>query len=197
MTAPLLLDLLWPIALWLGMEEVRIAPGDTAWTPLEFVSYPWTHSLLMSVVWGVAFALLYHARSRDRRGAAVIALGVVSHWVLDVASHRADMPLAPGMALKLGLGLWNSPAATVIVESAMLVGGLWIYLAATRARDRTGTLALWSMVVLMVVLYFAASLGPPPPNAQALRTAALMTWLFVPWVFWIDRHRELRSAPRG
>src|SRR5574341_1272224 len=33
MTAPLLLDLLWPIFLLAGWEQVRIEPGNTAFTP--------------------------------------------------------------------------------------------------------------------------------------------------------------------
>ena len=35
-----LADVLWPIFVALGLEQVRIAPGNTAFTPLEFVSYP-------------------------------------------------------------------------------------------------------------------------------------------------------------
>jgi hypothetical protein len=33
-------------------------------------------------------------------------------------------------------------------------------------------------------------IGPPPPNARAIGWAGLAMWLFVPWGFWIDRHRE-------
>ena len=46
------LDLLWPIFLLLGWEQVKPAPGITRFTPFDFVSYPWTHSLLMACVWG-------------------------------------------------------------------------------------------------------------------------------------------------
>jgi hypothetical protein len=194
MTAPILLDLLWPIGLLLGIETVRIAPGDTAFTPLQFVSYPWTHSLLMSVVWGALFALLYRGRTGDARAAWVIALGVVSHWVLDWVSHRPDLQLAPGWPLRVGLGLWNSRAATLAVELAMFAGGLAIYLATTCARDLAGHLSLWSFVAVMLLLYFVNLVGPPPPNEQTLKIAAFVEWLFVPWVFWIDRHRPLRTA---
>ena len=44
-------DLLWPSFLMLGIETVRIAPGITRVTPLDFTSYPWTHSLVMGAVW--------------------------------------------------------------------------------------------------------------------------------------------------
>ncbi|QXD17006.1 hypothetical protein GQ464_008755 [Rhodocaloribacter litoris] len=40
------IDLLWPTLLLLGLERVEIAPGITRMTPLDFVAYPYTHSLL-------------------------------------------------------------------------------------------------------------------------------------------------------
>ena len=45
-------DCLWPVLLLLGFEQVRIVPGITRVTPLDFVSYPILHSLLMQLVWG-------------------------------------------------------------------------------------------------------------------------------------------------
>lgn len=194
MTAPILLDLLWPIAMLLGLESVRVVPGLTAVTPLDFVSFPWTHSLLMSLVWGALFGLLYRARTGYTRGAWVIAIAVVSHWVLDWVSHRPDLQLAPGLAMRVGLGLWYSRGATVAVELAMLAAGLAIYLATTRARDLTGALALWGFVAVMLLLYYGNVFGPPPPEGNVLKVAAFIEWLFVPWVFWIDRHRPLRTA---
>ena len=194
MTAPVLADLLWPLFLFLGIEQVRIAPGSTAFTPLEFVSYPWSHSLLMLIVWGLALALLARATGVDARGAWVIGTGVVSHWVLDWISHRPDMPLVPWGGPKLGLGLWNSIPATVVVEAAMFVGGLALYLATTRARGWAGHVSLWSFVVLMMLAYCGSSFGPPPPTVAALRAGALIGWLFVPWAIWIERTRAPRAA---
>jgi hypothetical protein len=50
-------DLLWPVLVALGVEQVRIDPGNTAVTPLDFVSYPYSHSLVMLIVWGIVFGL--------------------------------------------------------------------------------------------------------------------------------------------
>src|SRR5919106_2776987 len=65
-------DILWPIFLLLGIERVRIEPGNTAFTPLAFESYPWSHSLLMGMVWGVAFGLVYRARTKYSQGASIV-----------------------------------------------------------------------------------------------------------------------------
>ena len=52
------IDLLWPVFLLIGVEHVRIAPGNTAFTPLAFDDYPISHSLAMSCVWGVVAGVL-------------------------------------------------------------------------------------------------------------------------------------------
>src|SRR5438552_173444 len=101
-------DLLWPVLLAAGLEQVRIDPGNTAVTPLDFVSYPYSHSLAMLVLWGVVLGLIYRISTGTNGSAvAVLALLVVSHWVLDFLTHRPDMPLYPG-GPTFGLGLWNS-----------------------------------------------------------------------------------------
>src|SRR5256885_1119819 len=117
MAAPMFLDLIWPIFLLLGIEHVRIQPGATHLTPLDFYDYPWSHSLAMSIAWGVVFAGLYFAFTRYGRGAIVLFFGVVSHWVLDFITHRPDLPLWPG-GPKYGLGLWNKPGIEIVIESA-------------------------------------------------------------------------------
>src|SRR6476646_1706751 len=88
-------DLLWPVFLLTGIEHARIAPGDTAFTPLAFDHYPWSHSLLMVVMWGVSLGVLYRLRGGDTRASLVIGALVVSHWVLDWVTHRPDLLLLP------------------------------------------------------------------------------------------------------
>ena len=191
LAAPLFLDLLWPIFLATGLESVRIDPGNTAFTPLDLHDYPWSHSLVTSLAWSVLFALGYYAFSRYRRGALVVGAGVFSHWVLDFVTHRPDMPLYPGSAVSVGLGLWNSRAGTMLVESAMFVAGVWIYARTTRARNRIGAIAFWAMVLLLAVLYVSTAFGPPPPSVKAIEVLGLVAWLFVPWAWWFDRHRAV------
>ena len=186
-------DLLWPIFLLLGLESVRIDPGNTAVTPLDFVAYPFTHSLLTGLGWGLLLGLAYFALRRSGRAAFVVGVAVVSHWVLDWISHRPDMPLYPG-GPKVGLGLWNSVAGTVAVEAAIFIVGVALYLQVTRARDRIGHWALWSLVALLALSYAASLTSPPPPSSRALAWFGLGAWLFVPWGYWIDRHREVRAA---
>src|SRR6266702_1654805 len=115
LSAALWLDLLWPVLILFGTEQVRIDPGNTAFTPLDFESYPWSHGLLPVLGWSVAAAVFYRARTGYRRGAAVVGFLVFSHWVLDFVTHRPDLPLWPD-GPRVGLGLWGSVAATLAVE---------------------------------------------------------------------------------
>lgn len=191
-----LADCLWPAFLLLGWERVAIVPGITKMTPLDFIAYPWSHSLLMDLIWAAGFAAVYFVARRCRAGTWVVFAGVLSHWVLDWASHRPDMPLTPWSTQKYGLGLWNSVAGTVVVELALFFGGLAIYLTQTKARDRTGRIALWSFAVLMAVIWVGAVFGPPPPSLNAIKASGVAIWLTIPWAYWIDRHfMSLRSKP--
>jgi hypothetical protein len=183
-------DLLWPNLLLLGVERVDIAPGITAVTPLDFVSYPYSHSLLALALWAALFAAIHWAV--HRRGDAVpwvLAALVMSHWVLDAASHRPDMPLVIGRGPLVGLGLWNSVAATVLIETALFLAGVWLYVRCTRALDRTGVFSLWGLVAFLLVISCANLLGPPPPSSLAVAWVAQSMWLLVLWGYWIDRHR--------
>ena len=196
MAAPMALDLLWPLFLLAGWEQVRIDPGNTAFTPLDFVSYPYTHSLAMSVVWAALFALIYWAVTRYTAGAFVIAAGVVSHWILDYVTHRPDLPLYPGGTERLGLELWNSVAGTIAIESVMFAAAVWIYVSSTRARDRIGSYGFWAFVVFMLITYFGNAFGSPPPSAALVARLGLAIWLIPLWAWWFDRHRDVRiTAP--
>ncbi len=183
-------DCLWPIFLGLGLEQVRIDPGNTAMTPLDFVSYPYSHSLAALLIWGVVVGGVYRAIAGGRRSVWVLSALVISHWVLDYVTHRPDMPLYPGSA-KYGLELWRSIPATVAVESVMFAIGLWVYVHATRARDSVGTWGLVTLTAIIVVSYVANIVAGAPPSVEALWPAAIVGAVILTlFAFWVDRHRE-------
>jgi len=189
-----LADLVWPVMLLLGIEQVSVVPNANPFLRLSFDSYPWTHSLVMLIGWGIVAGGAYAAARRDTKAGVLIGLLVVSHWVLDWITHVPDMPLYPG-GPKLGLGLWQSVSGTMIVEAAMFVVGLAIYARVTRAADRIGRWALWGFVALLAVFFFANVNSPPPPNASAVAWASLGAWLIPILGWWIDRHRVSDRAP--
>ena len=187
------LDLLWPPLLILGIERVRIDPGNTPFTPLAFDAYPWSHSLLMSLLWGAILGGILWKRGAGGRATAWIGGLVVSHWFLDALSHRPDLPLWPGSSPMIGLGLWNSIPATIAIEGLLLAGGLALYLRATAGRDRIGSWGLGLFVALQVAMWLSGPFAAPPPSPAMVAWGSLVLWLFVAWAAWIDRHRAARQ----
>ncbi len=192
MAAPMLLDLVWPVLLLLGIEHVGIRPAAASKLEvLDFYDYPWSHSLLTAILMGVIFGGAYWLRTRYAAGAITLFAGVVSHWVLDFLTHLPDLPLYPG-GPKVGLSLWNSVAGTVIIEVLLYAAGIAIYLRQTRARDRIGSIALWSLIILLSLIYAAQFFGPPPETTDQIAWVTMTLWLVPFWAAWIDRHREVR-----
>ena len=186
------LDLLWPTFLLLGMESVRIAPGATAVTPLIFDHYPISHSLVAVLCWGVALGAVYALTTRNTRGAFVIAALVVSHWLLDAIVHVPDLPLSPGGGTMIGLGLWQSRAATMAVEVPIFALGVWLYVRSTLAKDKAGAYGLVGLVGFLALIYAANLFGDPPPSVTAIAWVGQAQWLLVAWAYWVDAHRGTR-----
>lgn len=190
-----LADLVWPNLVLLGVEQFSIDPGNTVLTPLSFTHYPWSHSLLAVAVWAAILALLSRVLAGTAaRAALVVAAVVLSHWILDALTHRADMPVAPGWDLRLGLGLWNHPVAAVVTELALFAAGMWLYVRHTRARDRRGSIGLWLLVGFLLAVYAANLFAPAPPSVAAVAWSAQAMWLLVAWAWWADRGRSREGS---
>lgn len=192
--APQLLDVVWPVLVGAGVEHARLEPGHLDASPLVLEHMPYSHSLVMAAVWGVVTAAIYVLATRDRRGAVVLALLVISHWVLDYVAHEPDMPLWPG-DVGHGLGLWRSLPATLITELAMFAVGAWIYTRATVARGRWGRIGWPIFAVVLVAMAIFATAGKPPPSLNAvLGSIAVLFVIIVGVAIAIDRQRPAVAA---
>jgi len=187
------LDLLWPIFVLAGIEWFRIVPGETVMTPMAFDHYPWSHSLLVSVVWGILFGAVVAKWGSGARGAMFAGLAVVSHWVLDFVTHKPDLPLAPWGGVKVGLGLWDSPGIELPLELGLYIAGVALYATSTKARDKIGSIGLWAFVVTLGLLFAANLASPPPPGPQAVAAFGVVSILLLGWPMWVDRHRVVRA----
>lgn len=198
-----LVDLLWGAAVLLEWERARIVPGWTAATPLQFIYYPLSHSLLAGALWGVAAAAGYYSWPtrntwHHARAAAIVAAAVVSHWVLDLIVHVPDLPLASDAGPKLGLGIWESIPATIAIELLFFGAGLAVYAAYMRGRGKLKPVRLAVLAAVLVVIQLAAILGPPPPSMEAVGLSAIaMSIVFPLAAVWVDRVRHDPDAPRS
>ncbi len=182
-------DLLWPTLLLIGTEHVEIVPGAKG-PPLEFTHYPVSHSLLMVAVWAALLGGVYFLRRRNLRGAAIVAVAVLSHWVLDLVVHHPDLPLWPGGHARVGFGWWESLPVSLAVELAIFGVGVARYVRATEALDRVGAIGFWSLVGFLLAIHLANVFGQPPPSVAAVAWVGQAQWLLVLWAYWIDGHRR-------
>jgi hypothetical protein len=174
-----------------GIEHFRVA-ADVQRNRLIGENIIYSHSLLMDILWGALLAGAYFLWRRNARGAWILLGAVVSHWVLDVVSHRPDMWLGPGIPGVFGLGLWNSIPATLVVEGGMWLLAIILYVRPTRANKRAGIYAFWSGVVLLTLAWLS-NISAPPSSGGGAVSAALTSLVFfacaIGWAYWVNRAR--------
>jgi hypothetical protein len=183
------LDLLWPVLVLTGVERLSLAPPGAGF-PLVFDHYPWSHSLLFALFWGVVVACIHWTVRHDGRTAFVIGALVPSHWILDAVVHVPDLPLWPGGTPLVGLGLWNEPLVALTIEFALLAAGVAMYLSATEPMRRAGRWGTWFLIGFLALIQVGNTFGPPPPSAMAVAWTAMAVWLLVLLGWWTDGARR-------
>jgi membrane-bound metal-dependent hydrolase YbcI (DUF457 family) len=191
--APGFLDVLFPIFVVLGIESVSIEPGYTAVMPLNLYDIPWSHSLVMSVAWSLAFGGVYFALRKDLRTAGVLAAGVFSHFICDWVTHRPEMQLWPGAAHSLGLNLWSSVPGTVAVELGMWAAAIYLYASKSTPTSPRGTWSFWAFVGLLTAAYLGNVFGPPPPSKEFVLGGIFAICALLPWAHSFDKRRAFAA----
>lgn len=187
------IDLLWPVLLITGVEKVVLNPESTKVTHIDFIYYPFSHSLMGVLFWAVLFGLVYFLLKKNIRSSVFLGALVLSHWILDVIVHKPDLPLTTGNNYLIGLGAWNSYIVTLIIEFSIFITGAYFYLSVTEARNKKGTYLIWSLLVFLSIIYLSNIFGPPPPDPKMIGYAGLAQWLIIIWAYWADHNRILRE----
>jgi hypothetical protein len=177
----------------IGVEKMRIEPGATAMVPFDLYHMPYTHSLLGTALWAIAFALFVRFRDKDNGAAFLAALVVASHWLLDLLMHRPDLTIAGGEKT-YGLALWDFPYLAVPIELGITLGAFIWYLRRTRGPIGPPLILMFVLLAFQMVNWF----GPVPVEAniflylQALLAFGLAT-LFARWVGNNRWHKRARG----
>jgi hypothetical protein len=188
--AAMLADLICFVFLIAGIESFAAVPGVKS-NRVIGENIAWSHSLLMGMVWGAIFAAIYFFWRRYWRGAWILFALVISHWVLDVISHRPDMQLAPGLPLKLGLGLWNSMPATLVVEFGLWLIAIVIYVRSTRSKSMVGLFAFWIGAAFLTLIGLSnPSAGMNPDPVKAGIGGLVVFGSAIAWAYWMTRARS-------
>lgn len=193
LAASLFPDLLVSVDQLAGIEHARSTPGITAFSSLDAFEVAISHSLATAILWSVLACLVYFWWRHDKGGSLVVGAAVFSHWVLDFASHRPELPLAPGVHLYFGLGLWNSIPMTFLIEGALWVGCIAIYVRTTRPISRGGTIGLIPLISIPTVGWVRTPfMSSPEGNLGAGLLIALLAVQGGLCVLasWVDRRRS-------
>ena len=192
-----LLDVFWAIFVFLGVERVRIVPGFTETNALDLYYMPYTHSLPGALAWAAAAAILYQLFRGPGREALLVGAAVFSHWPLDLIVHRPDLALYDDAA-KVGLGLWDYPYVTLLVEGALLLGAMGLYMAGSRPLASRGRFAMPAFGLAILLMQTGMLFTPPPPSDRAMATTALAAYaLFVVAIAWLERGRAAQESAPG
>jgi membrane-bound metal-dependent hydrolase YbcI (DUF457 family) len=185
-----LLDLIWPILVLFGIETLAIDPGNTKLTHLNFEYYPYSHSLLAAFVWSLLLGTCYFFFSKNRGGSVILGGLVMSHWILDLITHRPDLPLSPFSETKVGLGLWNYPIIEITLEVLIFGLGAFLYFKSSNFKRK---ISFWLLIVFLLIVHLMNLVGPPPPNTMAVAWSANLMWLIILWAWWIEKKPSIRT----
>jgi len=177
----------------LGIERMNIVENFTESTHFELEYMPYTHSLLATLVWAaLAYVLFRWIIVKDRSVALIVALAVASHWFLDLVVHTPDLPLWSDNSFKFGFGLWNNAVTTYVLEAALLLAGLWVYLRSTTSTSVTGKYGMSIFVVFLLLVNIANVFGPLQSDSKAALAATAVSayLLFAAVAFWLDTKRS-------
>jgi hypothetical protein len=193
-----LVDILWCLFVFLGIEKVRIVHGYTAGNPLDFYYFPYTHSLIGGLGWaGVAFVLyrLYQHYRGSPRAALILGAAVLSHWFLDVIVHARDLDII-NENFKVGMGLWNYPLVELLLELVILFGGLAYYLIGNAAVSQQRKLAIIAFAAFMGALQVLNTFGPAPTSVVLIAISGLVFYLLLTLAaYFVEPRQIMRSSP--
>lgn len=176
----------------LGIERINIIERYTPSTHFQLEYMPFTHSLLASLLWaGITYAFFRWAIVKIHGVALVMAIAVFSHWVIDLVVHTPDLPLWSDSSVKFGLGLWNNAFVAYLLEAALLLGALWLYLRSTTASTKTGKYGMGVFVGFMLLMNIGNIFGPLQTDSKVVMSVSALSayFLFAAIAFWLDKKR--------
>lgn len=181
-----------------GVEQIEIVRGRFgAANYFRAIDIGWSHSLAMGLVWAVVLGGAHRAQHGRSRTALILGAAVLSHWFLDAASHPPHLPLVPGLDGRIGLGLWTSVPATLLIEGGLWAAAVVLYLRATRSVTSAGRYVFWGGIIVLTLSWYNNIAGGAPSRPADAPTASLIFFLLaVGWGYWMNRARVFKpSAP--
>jgi hypothetical protein len=173
-----LVELLWVVFTYLGIEHARVTPDAIH---LDFL--PYSHSVFTGALLAAIALLMGKTVHRSNVGIA-IALGIFSHIVLDIIHHEPNITLLPmAWGPRLGLNLQGYPLLDFIVELGFCIGCWKIF---GGSRGLLIGIVIFNLINIPLMFPRPGSLTPIIEHPAVLPTLILVqivsTWLLVWWL---------------
>jgi hypothetical protein len=174
------LDYVWATLVLLGIEKLRVIKGFTAGSMLDSYFHPYSHSLVMAVIWSVIAAFVYkaicgrHGSHYSKSAPLIIGIAVFSHWILDLIAHPRDLAIYDN-TWKVGFGLWNYRNPEFALEIALLAGGIILYLVRNMMPGIRKE-AVIGFGLLLVILQIGDTYVPRTPLTD--KATVMGVWVF-------------------
>jgi len=168
------MELAWVGLNYLGLERTIADDPVRSVADIHLTYMPFSHSVGTAAGAAlVAWLLIEKGFGRRAMGRAV-GLGIISHLVLDLATHAHDIVLWPGSVQpRLGLGLYaTAPFVAFLVELVYGMGCWFVY------RGSRGLLALIVLGNLANVSFLSPTV-PGPEHYLANRPMLVVSVVFV------------------
>jgi hypothetical protein len=188
-------DLVYGGTLLTGIEKVSFIAGSNSLTSVQYF-YLYSHSLVGTLLWSGLVALIVllaplKSSLPKSKAALVMAVAVLSHFILVAIVHNSDLDLLGNGAYKIGLGLGNYHFASYLVEAILLVLGLWIYLRATKSHGFIGKFGSPILCLILLILNGINRFGPTPTSTVYFAVMMLVVDLgIVIAAFWLNGERS-------
>lgn len=184
-------DILAFILVILGIERINYQPNANPFLRTDIAYLPFSHSLFTNIVWtGLVFFIFW--KWKNKTWGTILALGVISHWFLDLLVHTPDLPLFFNQ-IKVGFGLWLFPWISFLIEIGMLIGGaVFLY------RKSFWTLRPLVLTGLILFSYYQMIFTPEPEiirsNMPLRALVVLISYLvFIALAFWCEPKNPIRD----
>jgi len=132
-----LVDIFFFLFLLFGIEKFSIVANITQVNHFNLNFMPYTHSLVATIGWAIfgGIFLSYFWKSKTEKNMnlkiketfPLIALVIISHFLLDIPMHNPDLPIFDNNSTKIGFGLWSYLWISIAFELILIIIGLFLY----------------------------------------------------------------------
>ncbi len=178
-----LVEVLWVVFTFVGIEHFAVSDDHVH---LDFL--PYSHSVGAGIILAVVVWSIVRFGMKRPKIALALAIGIMSHIVLDIIQHEPDIRLVPlAWGPRLGLNLQSRPLADLIVEL--------FYGIACWAIFRGGG-ALFAAIVIfnlldILLMFPQPGSGPALAAHPAILPSIILVQIVATWatVWWLSRRR--------